>query len=416
MPRVDGGFRLTSSLSPQASRRELLPRPPVGKGRTPRASAAMYVIEVILFVLALLVVLQTGVTLVRTRVWWVRIFDFPRAQILAVSAFLLVATVLVHGGLKQFTDWEWALFLLLAASVTVQALQILPYTRLWRKTAASAPPDGPADRRLRLVVSNVLMTNRDFSRWLATVQAEDPDVIVAVEVDDWWDQQLLVLASDYPHHVRHPQDNSYGLALYSRCPLTNVKIRHLVEDDIPSVFAEVRLPSGDEHQIVVLHPRPPRPDVRQDSDLRDAELVRAARAMRSLDEPFIVAGDLNDVAWSHTTRMFQRIAGALDPRVGRGIFATYHADHWFARYPLDHVFYSPHFELVELRRLNHVGSDHFPIMVELSLKPRAQPPRQQVESPSAEDKAEAREAESEAEERLEEETPAEREERRALDR
>ena len=47
------------------------------------------------------------------------------------------------------------------------------------------------------------------------------------------------------------------------------------------------------------------------------------------------------------------------------------------RYPLDHIFHSRHFRVAELRRLGRVGSDHFPMLVELSLEsdaPAEQPP------------------------------------------
>ena len=87
--------------------------------------------------------------------------------------------------------------------------------------------------------------------------------------------------------------------------------------------------------------------------------------IKDLDESCIVMGDLNDVAWSRTTRLFQRISGLLDPRVGRHYINTFHADYPLLRWSLDHVFHSTDFALVDMQRLAHIGSDHFPVYVVL---------------------------------------------------
>jgi endonuclease/exonuclease/phosphatase (EEP) superfamily protein YafD len=133
-----------------------------------------------------------------------------------------------------------------------------------------------------------------------------------------------------------------------------------------------------------VHPAPPSPTENDESTERDAELLVVAKSVAGLDTPVIVAGDLNDVAWSTTTRLFRKISGLLDPRVGRGMFNTFHADFWFARWPLDHLFHSRHFTLSFIRRLPSYGSDHFPVLVELTYD-RATGARQQGLRPDADD-------------------------------
>jgi endonuclease/exonuclease/phosphatase (EEP) superfamily protein YafD len=135
--------------------------------------------------------------------------------------------------------------------------------------------------------------------------------------------------------------------------------------------AWVRLPSGDRLWLNCVHPRPPAPGESKESLARDAELLIVGHRVRDARIPVIVLGDLNDVAWSHTTRLFQKTSRLLDPRKGRGFYSTFHARYPGLRWPLDHVFFSDHFRLVSMDRLGYVGSDHFPVCVVLSLEPDA---------------------------------------------
>ncbi len=328
----------------------------------------------ILTVLAALLVVATALPLSRSSEWWVRMFDFPRMQIAVAAVVVLVLFGVVDVWLGEPAAWEWALLAALAIATVYQVTQMVPYTPLHgvqtiRADDAVADPD----RRFRLVVSNVLMENREGDRWLGVIREADPDVVAAVETDAWWAETAAALDETHPHHVAVPQDDTYGMLVYSKLPIDNVEVLRRVEPEVPSLLLTVRLRSGEPVTLVVVHPRPPRPDIQQDSDLRDAELVLAGRDVAQLDGPVVVAGDLNDVAWSHTTRLFQELSGLLDPRVGRGTFSTFHAEHWWLRYPLDHVFHSEHFALRELRRLDPVGSDHFPMLIELELDPSVTP-------------------------------------------
>lgn len=161
--------------------------------------------------------------------------------------------------------------------------------------------------------------------------------------------------------------------------LRDVTLRKIVEDDVPSIWGAFKLPAGDRVRFAFLHPRPPQ--IAQDSDERDAELVLVAREVAGHEGPLIVAGDFNDVAWSYTMKLFQKLSGLLDPRIGRGFYSTFHAHYPPLRWPRDHAFHSEHLALVELRRLGGSKSDHFPILLELAVVPSA---ASEQEAPEAE--------------------------------
>jgi endonuclease/exonuclease/phosphatase (EEP) superfamily protein YafD len=312
-----------------------------------------------------LLVLATVLPLVRSEKWWIRIFDYPRAQAaIAIAVVLgLYATVLGPTGAL-----DHLLILALLLALGTQLVQIFPYTPLARPQTSEGRAAVP-ERGLRIMLANVLMHNRRADELLAITDETDPDILLAVETDDWWDRQLAPLEQRYPHSVRCPLPNTYGLHLFSKLELRETLLRYLVEPDVPSVRTDVRLRSGDWIAFWGVHPRPPKPA--QDTEQRDAELLIVGREARESALPSVVGGDLNDVAWSHTTRLFQRISGLLDPRVGRGLYATFPAQIPFFRWPLDHLFHGASFTLFELRRLPYFGSDHFPILIGLMFEPAA---------------------------------------------
>lgn len=83
--------------------------------------------------------------------------------------------------------------------------------------------------------------------------------------------------------------------------------------------------------------------------------------------PTVVAGDLNDVVWSYVDELTGTENILYHVRVGRGFYNSYNAENVFMRWPLDHVFVTKDFRLKQLERLPRIGSEHFPIFVELVL-------------------------------------------------
>ncbi len=317
-----------------------------------------------LVALALLLVLLSFLPMWQTDRWWVRQWDYPRLQ---VAGLLLIAVgTLFWVKLERGRNF-WLLIAAVLAALGWQVSHFLRYLPPWPKEVADTAKCQPG-REIALLNANVLMTNKEYPRLLKLVERVNPDVLLLLEPGPRWATAVAPLAARYPYRLSAPYPNTYGMMLMSRLPMTG-EVTNLLQPGVPSIQARVRLAGGQEVMLHALHPEPPWPG--DDSGERDAELVATGRMVRDLGRAAIVMGDLNDVAWSRTSRLFKKVAGMGDPRVGRGFYPTFNARIPLLRWPLDHLFVSPHFEMISLDRLGDIGSDHFPIAFHLCLTDRA---------------------------------------------
>ena len=321
--------------------------------------------------------------LIQTDHWFIRLWDFPRLQLLILLVALLAAW-LIFGGKRDVRFWGLAAAL--AAAALWQATFAAAYFPLGPRKVESAR-DCPPGNAIALLNINVLQDNRDFGATLDLVRRTNPDVVLFLETDLGWAKALAPLHRTYPHVVSAPIPNTYGMILMSRWPMETA-IRYRLQEHIPSIDATVTLPSGERIELYALHPEPPLPG--DDSGERDAELVMAGRDVRKSGQAAIVLGDLNDVAWSKTSKLFREVSGTADPRVGRGLYPTFNAKYPLFQWPLDHMFVTPHWRLLSLDRLGDVGSDHYPIFYRFCLTRPAER-RLTAKRPDAETRGEARE-------------------------
>jgi endonuclease/exonuclease/phosphatase (EEP) superfamily protein YafD len=224
------------------------------------------------------------------------------------------------------------------------------------------------DNELKIFSANVFQDNENYSTMLQQIKASDPDLIFLLETNTSWANAVKELENDYPYTLLAPLENTYGLLFFSRFKLEHASIKFLVLNDLPSIEAIVIFPSGEKIQIWGLHPKPPVPGESLHSTAKDKELMKVALKAKDSELPCIVFGDLNDVAWSHTTELFRKTSELLDPRRGRGFYNTFSAHHWFIRFPLDYIFCSTEFCLISMKRMPKNGSDHYATLTHIALK------------------------------------------------
>lgn len=314
-----------------------------------------------------LIVVISLAPLIRQDYWIFRVCEYPRLQKLFVNFLLLILMVTIFG---ITTTSDRVISILLFLNTAYLLYQVLPFTNLATKQLLTTGKRN-TEKQIGLFIGNVYQDNKKAEGYLKIIKSKDPDVVMLVETDSWWASKLEPLLKKYPYHLLVPLENTYGMMLFSKFKLHNGKVKYLVEKDIPSVHTRIELPSGDLINFHGLHPTPPVPNENPRSTERDKEILLIGKEAKKSKLPVIVAGDLNDVAWSYTTELFSKISGLLDPRKGRGFFNTFHAKYLFLRFPLDHIFCSNDFTLIDIKRMPNCGSDHFPMYIKLQYSPEA---------------------------------------------
>ena len=313
---------------------------------------------------ATLLVLGTVLSLIPTGAWYIRIWDFPRFQ-LAVCLLLLAIFAWALGAkfIKSPERLIWISILVIAAGG--QLFHVIHFTPIWVKEVRSS--QSPSET-LSLLVVNLDYENNAFEPVKDEILKIDADLLILIEVDDEWNNKLEPLHKNYPYRENVVRTEGLGLCLWSKLQLDDVQTKYLVEERRPSIWARLNVGKTPVN-LVAIHPTPPGLDdstgeSRRDSRTRDAELVLIAKHR---DENWIVAGDFNDVAWSHTTRLFKRLSGMNDPRVGRTFMGTFHAKYPLLRFPIDQIMLSDAFTLDKLERHPITGSDHFGVLVQVGV-------------------------------------------------
>lgn len=299
--------------------------------------------------------------------WYSQVLDFPRLQYLILGAVCLLLFVLLN------RRWTWgggALVLGLISALAIQVSHMAPYYHGEPMVPSVSVSEADPDNSVGILLANVLQPNERADDLLQIVRDRNPDIVLAMEVDDRWANKLSPLKQNYTHTRIFPASNGYGMALYSKLPLSDEETMFFNIDSVPSMHASVELPSGRTFMFHGVHPLAPVPSSKYPdaTGKKEVALGKVAEMVAGHDEPAIVAGDFNDVSWSHTSRMFESRGDLRNARLGRGLYNSFDAKSWFMRWPLDHYFVTEEFGLLEMERLPEFGSDHFPMYARFVLR------------------------------------------------
>lgn len=245
-----------------------------------------------------------------------------------------------------------------AAALMPAALLLIAVSPQWFPTASRPEAGAPA---VRIYSANLWVRNRDLDAIAASIRKADADVVMLIELGDATATHLDALVGTYPYRIASPRiDRPNGAVrsvIASRYPLTALPRPAGVE----AVGARAVTPLGAVH-LVSIHLTRPWPF--EESWGQISQTMALDEMLQGLSGPVVVAGDFNSVSTARIGQQVQRDIGLLP---APGFPGT-----WPASLPsalaitIDQVYASPDLAFVSRRLGQSTGSDHRPVVTEIT--------------------------------------------------
>jgi endonuclease/exonuclease/phosphatase (EEP) superfamily protein YafD len=255
---------------------------------------------------------------------------------------------------------SWRLLPLAICCALLNLAYILPYY------FDSHRADYPSATHLRLMLVNVLGSNKNYSNLIESVRAANADIIVLQELTENWWNQVQVLNADYPYRQAVPKPGGSGMAVLSRYPFQDVETLMLDSSTHIALRASVNI-AGTPVSILSLHPPTP---ARTDKFLnRNQQFGRAASILRSTGGTRVLIGDLNTTMWSPYFIDLLKESGLRDARRGYGLMPSWPVPlPAVLQLPIDHCLVSDDVMVEGIRTGMGTGSDHRPLIVDFQIQ------------------------------------------------
>jgi len=316
-------------------------------------------------VLGVLVVFTATLMSLIGRFWWIAdlMSHFAVYYTLAGAGLLILALLLRR--------WVWsgmALFVLVINGALIWP-SFMPATR--------HVPTGSS--LLTVAQVNVLHMNRDKQAVSSYLNDCDADLIFVQEADAWWDQTIREMDLPYIIAESQPREGSFGVLMLAHTSLVDddaivLKDTHVIDladgftgHERPAIEAILHL-NSQPVRILCIHPPPPVSALH--TRLRDSVLDKAKQWSDEQTDPHVVIGDLNTTPWSYAFRILTHDGQLVSTQNGLGNQGTWPSRlpmPWYL--PIDHCVHSAEWVCIDHRVGEHIGSDHWPLLVTLALPP-----------------------------------------------
>ena len=308
---------------------------------------------IVLVIPAVLVAVISFATFAGRWVWWLDVLANFRAQYVVILGVL--------GLIIAVSRWRKTGLAILGV-----ALFNLIFVAPLFVGSPGDPVAGAPD--LRVMSYNLLSTNESFSNVIEYIESIEPDVVLLHEASRPW--EVAVASADLDYEViRGRSDNLiFGTLALVRESAEAVSFG-FAEGAARAISLEYQ-PEGWPVPVKILSSHPLAPSTAERARLRDAQLAFAADWAAEQEGAFLVVGDLNASPWSWNFGRLADDGNLRNSQIGFGLQPSFSANSsLLLRVPIDHLLHSEELRVRDRRLGPALGSDHFPLIVDLEHAP-----------------------------------------------
>ncbi len=297
--------------------------------------------------------ITTGILLFLTvcgtlqKIWWFSILEFFRLQYLIIATlFFVIAIITGHYFIA-------AILVFLVGYNLYRIRHFLPRlqssdkeTTLHRKILSiNAHNKNTAPEKLKLLIKQTT-----------------PDLLLIMEMTDSLEDALQDVLSAYPSRLECDVRDGFRITLLGKNEFREGKITYHGPGDTPLLHAKTDI-DDKEYQIYSAHPKPAlNKGWSQERTIYFSEIKDVIS--REHDRT-IMMGDFNTVPWEPWFLDFLQHTKLKSTLKDHGYRITWPTKISYVGIPMDHILVSKGVEYRQLKIGPYVGSDHFPISINL---------------------------------------------------
>lgn len=285
-------------------------------------------------------------------VWWLDVLANFRAQ--------YVVGLAVFGLVTLMSRWRRTGYAILGVGL-INLILVLPLY-------VGSPADPAVEAQsLRVMSFNLLSTNENYSGVIEYIETIDPDLVLLHEASRPWEVAMESAGLDYQIIRPRSDDLIFGTLVLVRGEDVEA-VSYGFAAASPRAVALSYVPPGWSTELTALGIHPLAPTDEERAQLRNAQIDFAADWAEQQTGAFFVVGDFNATPWSYPFRRLLDTAELENSQIGFGLQPSFSTDsNLLLRVPIDHLVLSAALEVTNRQLGPALGSDHFPLVVDLQV-------------------------------------------------